>query len=190
MAKKLRLSKAEDVYAEVGRGALAGRRCAASRLPGTEAQMPTAASRIAKAMRKRDLDPRLDGRHLLQASANAATRCPATASSGLHGAGRGRCHPHHRLRRARKGADEHGRLAGRDVGHARRRRRAVVARVCVRVKNVPGSLGAVMTRDRQQWRQHLQHEGRRTATRCSSSSWSISRCATWRICRTSSARYA
>ena len=65
VAKKLRLAKAEDVYADVGRGALRGRRGAAGGVSRTQARRQ---GRQARPVRRRQahLHPRPDRRHFLQ----------------------------------------------------------------------------------------------------------------------------
>ena len=145
VAKKLRLAKPDDVFAEVGRGGLRGHEV----LEGVYPELKRDPERPGRVQRtagqaEGDLHPRLEGRHRL----SARPMLPSAAGRPhrrTDGAGRGRGDPHHRLRRTGESAIEHGRLARRRLGHYAATQGPSVARIAVRVKNAPGSLGAVMT---------------------------------------------
>ncbi len=170
VAKKLRLAKAEDVYADVGRGALRGREVLAGGVPRTEARRQGAhqAGRPRRHAGQTHLDPRPDRRHRL----HAGPMLPSAAGRPHRrhdDAGRGRHGPHHRLRRAGQGP-EHGRLAGCELGPQCRRDGAVGGPRRGAGEERARKPGRGDDGDRRQWRQHLQHEGDRAQSACSSSS--------------------
>ena len=157
MAKKLRLAKAEDVYAEVGRGALRAHEVLEAVFPELKRD-PSAASRPLHraADGQGDFHQRPHRRHLLSRSANAAIRCRATASSACIMPGKGAVIHTVDCAELEKAQDQHGRLAGRDLGRACRRKRAIVARVARAREERARLARRGDERDRQQWRQHLQ----------------------------------
>ena len=115
MAKKLRLAKAEDVYADVGRGALRGHEVLQAVFPELK--------RAGKAPSKPtpgEVKP-ISIRGLTEGISYKLGQCchplPGDRIVGLMAPGEGVVDPHHRLRRAGQGA-EHGRLAGRGLGRA------------------------------------------------------------------------
>ena len=105
MAKKLRLSKAEDVYADVGRGALRGHEVLAAVFP----ELKRAEKARIKQGGPADAAKPISIRGLTEGIAyNLAPCCHPLAGRPHRGAddtGRGCHHPHHRLRRTRQGAE-------------------------------------------------------------------------------------
>ena len=88
VAKKLRLAKAEDVYADVGRGALRGHEVLQAVFPELKRAGKVAKKRAAR-RGQADLHPRPDRRHLL----HPGPVLPSAAGRphrGHHHAGRGR----------------------------------------------------------------------------------------------------
>ena len=119
VAKKLRLAKAEDVYADVGRGALRGAEVLQAVFPELKR-----AGKVAKQGRvPAQLKP-ISIRGLTEGISYKLGQCchplPGDRIVGMMTPGEGRGRPHHRLRRTGQGA-EHGRLAGCGLGPGCRR---------------------------------------------------------------------
>ncbi len=158
VAKKLRLSKAEDVFADVGRGALRGHEVLQAVFPELKRSSKLAQEDGAR-RGEADLHSRSDPGHFLHAGPvlpSAAGRPDCRHPD----AGRGAGDPHHRLRRTGQGA-EHGRLAGCGLGRRRLRHGPVGGAHFRAGQECAGQPGDGDDRHRRQWRQHLQHEGHR-----------------------------
>ncbi len=107
--RKLRLSKPEDVYADVGRGALRADEVLHGRLSRTEARSQTQARELSRAQFGERIDRGADRRHRL----SLGRLLPSNSRRSHHridGAGRRLRHPYGGLRCAGPPPGQHGRL--------------------------------------------------------------------------------